>query len=217
MIRFLLKVCLIVASGVLCVSAAEERAPAWFPDGASISASASPTRVTVGDRILYTLRVVAPKGVAATLPVFGRTLGEFQIKDLGPLPVVKRKDGSEEISHRYELNLYETGVKSIPPFSVVLRGKGGQVAEIDAGSITVVSESVLDEDAKEIKDIKPPLALTYVPIAMIAGICVGVIAAAIAIFAFRRSRRRKKDAPSPPRSPHGIAYDELERLRAMNP
>lgn len=214
--RILLSVCLIVAAGVLGAAAAEKGSAAWPPDGASIAVLATPTRVTVGDKILYTLRVVAPKGVAATLPVFGRTLGEFRIKDLGPLPVVKLKDGGEEISHRYELNLYETGVKSIPPLTVVLRGKDGKVAELDAGPVVVVSESVLDKDAKEIKEIKPPLTLTYVPVALILWLCMGIAAAALAIFALRRIRRRGKIAPAPPRSPQGIAYDELERLRAMN-
>lgn len=212
--RFLLNVCLIVASGGLC--AAEERPAGWFPDGASIAVSASPTRVTVGDRILYSLRVVAPKGVTATLPVFGRTLGEFRIRDLGPLPAIARKDGFEEISRRYELNLYETGVKSIPPLSVVLRGREGKAAELDAGPIVVVSESVLDKDAKDIKDIKPPLALEYVPVTPIVWLCIGMAVATIAIFMLRRIRRKRKLAPPPPRSPQLIAYDELERLRAMD-
>lgn len=216
MSRFLLIVCMIVASGGLGASAAEERPAAWFPDGASIAVSASPTRVTVGDRILYTLSVVVPKGVTATLPVFGPTVGDFHIKDLGPLPIVKRKDGGEEISHRYELNLYETGVKSIPPLSVVLRGEGGKAAELNAGPIAVVSESVLDKDAKDIKDIKPPLALAYVPVAPVVWLCVGAAVAALAVFAFRRIRRKRELAPPPPRSAHDVAYDELERLRAMD-
>lgn len=206
---------MIVASGVLA-AAAEERAPGWFPEGAGISASASPTRVTVGDKILYTLRVAAPKGVAVTLPSFGRTLGDFQIKDLGPLPAAMRKDGCEEMAHRYELNLYETGVKSIPPLPVVLRGPDGKAAEIDAGPIAVVSESVLDRDAKDIRDIKPPLALAYVPAAPLAWLCAGMAAAALAVFAFRRIRRKMALAPPAPRSPRDVAYEELERLRAMD-
>jgi hypothetical protein len=214
--RFLFNVCLIVAAGVLGAPAAGEKSASWLPEGAGIAVLASPTRVTVGDKILYSLRLVVPKGVAATLPVFGRTWGEFRIRDLGALPVVKRKDGCEEISRRYELSLYETGVKTIPPLSVVLRGQGGKVAEIDAGPVIVVSESVLDEDAKVIKDIKPPFKLTYVPIALIVGVSVGIAVAALAFLMLRRAGRKRETAPSPPRSPHGIAYAELERLRAMN-
>jgi len=211
----LLNACVIAAAGVACASAADERPAAWTPDGVSIAVSASPTRVTVGDRMLYTLRVVAPQGMTVSPPVLGRTVGEFQIRDLGQLPAVRRKDGSEEISYRYELRLYETGEKSIPPLTVTLKSQQGKVAEVDAGSVAVVAESVLDKDAKDIKDIKPPLELAYIPVAPLVWLCAGGAAVAAALVALRRVRRKRELSP-PPRLPHLIAYEELARLLAMN-
>jgi len=208
--------CVIVAAGAACASGAEERPAAWLPDGVSIAVSAIPTRVTVGDRILYTIRVVVPQGITATPPVFGRTVGEFHIRDLGQLPAVRRKDGSEEISYRYELRLYETGEKSIPPLTVALKSQQGRAAEFDGGAIAVVSESVLDKDAKDIKDIKPPLKLAYIPIAPIVWLCAGVVAAAVALTALRRIRRKSELSKPPLCAPHLIACEELRQLLAMN-
>lgn len=208
--------CVIVAAGAVCASTAEERSVAWLPDGVSIAVSAGPTRVTVGDRILYTIRVVVPQGITVTPPVCGRTVGEFDIMDIGQLPAARRKNGSEEFSYRYELRLYETGKKSIPPLTVALKGREGKVAEVDGGAIAVVAESVLDKDAKDIKDIKPPLKLACIPVTPIVWLCVGGAAAAAALVALRRVRRKGELSKPPPRPPHLIAYEELAQLLAMN-
>jgi hypothetical protein len=208
--------CALLALAAAPAGGTEGATPVWRPEGVSLVVSASPTRVTVGDRILYTLGITVQEGVTVTPPAVGQKLGDFRIRELGREPASRGKDGRRAFSFLYDLRAYETGDKYIPPLGVVLSSDRGQTAELDAGRIAVVVESVLDKDPKDIKDIKPPLGLSYVPVRMIIWLGAGAAAAVAAvILVSRRKRRGDLEGPSP-LPPHVIAYAELQRLLEMN-
>lgn len=192
-----------------------EAPPAWQPEGVAVEASAGPTRVTVGDRILYTLVISVPKGLEVTPPALGQKIGDFHIREMGREQAA-RKEGKEEHRFLYDLRVYETGEKLIPPLAIAVRDDKGRATEVDGGSISVAVESVLDVDPKDIKDIKPPLALAYIPVALLAWLGAGAALAVVAVILVARRRRPKEERKPPPPPPHVIAYDELRRLLGMN-
>lgn len=195
---------------------AEAPAPAWRPAGVRLTASASPTTVTVGAPILYRLAVFVPRGMTVSPPATGLQAGEFRIRELGRKTVADPKRGGEEVSVLYDLRAYETGEKQIPPLTAVVRAADGRTAEVDGGPVAVTVESVLDKESKDIRDIKPPLPLPYFPVGLVAWLAAAACVTAAAIVLFRRFGRRRAAAPLPPMPPHEIARDELRRLKAMN-
>ena len=173
-------------------------APAWRPEGVRVTASAAPTRVTVGDPVRYAFSVSAPEGLEIDLPPVAARAGDFSVRETGRAVRRDPKEKREEVAAVYDLRVYETGDKEIPPFRAIVRDREGRSAEIDGGAVAVTVESVLDADSKEIRDIKPPIALRRFP------------ARLAAILADRKS------PAVAPRPPHEIAREELRRLRAMH-
>lgn len=211
---------------ILCVApllagsaarAAEAQATAWRPEGVRVTASASPTRVTVGDPVRYVFSVSAPEGLDIDLPPAAARAGDFSMRETGRASRLDSKERRGEVTAVYDLRVYETGEKEIPPFTAVVRDRGGRSAEVDGGAVAVTVESVLDADPQGIRDIKPPIALRRFPARLAAILAVGAGALALAIaLILRRRRRRREAAAASPRPPHEVAREELRRLRAMN-
>ena len=192
-------------------------APAWRPEGVRVTASAAPTRVTVGDPVRYAFSVSAPEGLEIDLPPVAARAGDFSVRETGRAVRRDPKEKREEVAAVYDLRVYETGDKEIPPFRAIVRDREGRSAEIDGGAVAVTVESVLDADSKEIRDIKPPIALRRFPARIAAILAAGAGAIAVAAALVLRRRRRREAAPAvAPRPPHEIAREELRRLRAMH-
>ncbi len=207
-----------IAFGLICIASARGEEPvsaAWRPDGVSMVAYVTPTRATVGDKILYTVGLTVPEEATVSWPPIAQRLGDFRVRDLGQQTSEKIEDGRRKISRLYELRLYETGARYIPSMTVVLRNENGKTAEIETGEIAVNVVSVLDKAAKDIKDIKPPLSLTYFPASFFFWFGLGCAAiAAAAVWLLRRRTRKIVHEPPPP--PHVKAYEELRRILAMD-
>lgn len=196
--------------------AVEPGSPAWQPEGVSIVAYARPTRVTVGDRILYTVGVAAPEGVAVSWPPIGQSLGDFRILDLGEQASGKTADGKKKVSHLYGLRVYETGQRYVPSMTIGLRNEKGDTADVQTGEIGVNVVSVLDKEAKDIRDIKPPFSLAYFPAGFLLWIALACAAVAAVIMWVKRRRGGKVERKPELLPPHVIAYEQLRRILAMN-
>lgn len=209
--------CIAVIYAVVAIAQAGGVAPAASGRiEVSVVAHASPTRVTVGDRILYTLGVAVPKGTSVTFPSVGQLLGDFRVRDLGRSSSAGSKNERDEFTQVYEMRVYKTGERFIPSMTVALKNMQGETQRIETGEIAVRVESVLDKEAKDIKDIKPPLALAYAPGLFFLWIALGGAAVAAAIVWVRRRKSGKTVLQPPPPPPHVIAYEELKRILAMN-
>jgi len=206
-------ICILWCATILVATAAvggSESARAWLPEGVRVSASVNPTRMTIGDRILYTLTVTAPEGIEIARPSVPGEAGGFRIMPLG------LRQGKGTISYLYDLRMYETGEKLIPAPVVVVKNRDGRTASLSPGTIPIVVESVLSADSRDIRDIKPPLELGYIPMRLFVWVLIGAaLVAGAAILFLRRMRERKVAAP-PLLPPHLAAYAELDRLLAMN-
>jgi hypothetical protein len=182
--------------------------------GVDIIASAAPTRLTIGDRILYTLHVKTSGGVSVTFPAVGKTLGEFYITDMGG---TAQGDKGQGESRAYALQIFEAGDHVIPSMVLVARYADGSMKEFKTGEIAVRVESLLGDDATDIKDIKPPFSVPYFPAWLVVwGIVAAVVVAAVIVFIVRRRRSAGAAPPPPPLPPHLIAYEELRKIKALN-
>lgn len=215
--HWLVFLCAAASCAASVCSAAETPSPTWRPEGVRVTASASPTRVTVGDPICYTLAVSAPEGLDIVPPPAGTRAGDFSLREIGRTSPGGPHGARVELTVRYDLRVYKTGGREIPPFVAVVRNRAGQAVEVDGGAVAVVVESVLDEGAADIRDIKPPLTLSSSSARLIAAIAAAaVVLAAVAAAIARRLRRRGPPPSRPPRQPHEVALDELRRLRGMH-
>jgi hypothetical protein len=103
----------------------------------------------------------------------------------------------------------------IPSQPIVFRGGDGKNVELSTGEIAVEVVSVIAGKAEDIRDIKPPLEITYFPVAaLVLVIVIAVVAASVIILYVRRKRRPGKIKGAPPPPPHVIAYMELREIVA---
>lgn len=187
------------------------------PDALSVAIGVDRERITVGDPLHYTVHVMSPPGALVEWPEQPRTVGAFEVRSFAHEGPFIRADGWSADTLRYELTVYETGVHTIPPLALPYTLQDGRqgVAQTDSARITVAS--VIDDEAKDIRDLKDPADIPvivpwYLWIAA-AVLALGLMAGGV--YLYRRWKRRLEEeetAPPAPRLPHEIAYDELEQL-----
>jgi len=178
-----------------------------------VSASVDKDKITIGDKITYTLNVKADKDIEIKFPEFAENLGGFAIKDFGS----SEKSWFKTKTYRqwYVLDTYVSGKYSIPEATIEYRKKGQEEwQEVSTDEITVEVESILEsaEDKRDIREIAGPIAFHikipwYVQVILV----LIVLAAGIAFFLFKRKKTQSIFVP--PRPAHEIAYEALEVLK----
>jgi hypothetical protein len=204
---------------LVCASGFEEDEPQ--PEvGARVEAWISRDTLTVGDTLTVTL--------SATLPLGAQLLPFEQVPDLAPFVVRQVRlvmpdtlpDGSLRTGWDIEMALYLTGEHAVPPVELSIIEESGDTNRISSDSIPVVVMSVLPEDAQGLMPLKKQIRFPAEPPPWLWGIlaAIPVIVGLVLLDRRRRVHRGVYVAPQEPillRSPHEIAYDELDRLAAM--
>lgn len=182
-----LRLPLIVSLLVLAASALSQ------PSGVSVHSSVDRSAITVGDPIQYALTVRRGEKDTVEAPPVGIHLGGFEIRDYRRLDPQRTKDGWIEETTEYVITAYKTGDYEIPPVTVRFVTADGDTGRIRSEPIAISIESVKPSEAKDIRDIKPPVEIAGgVPIwAAIVGGVVG-IGAGIGLFLYLRHRRRTR-------------------------
>lgn len=181
-----------------------------------VNASVDKARITIGDKIVYTLTVNAAKNITVSMPDFAEGIGQFAITDYkqeGPLTkgdrVYWRRD--------YILDVYVTGTYRIPPAQIVYQLDAGDEKYIDTTPLFVTVKSILAEEDVELKDIKPFMlpdpVISKKLTALIAG-GVLLLAAMVSALVIWLKRRSRYVAPPPPA--HIVAFEALQLLREQN-
>ncbi len=189
----------------------------------TLNAEVDKDTITIGDPITYTISVVYGNGYHIELMNPGTNLGEFEIRDFHKEGPVKLDDGRLKIVNVYVISVYDTGEFTIPPFSIAYWKREDEKDTLATKEIKIHVKSIRSEDAKDIQDIKDPIAVkpsfTKYIVAGAAGFILfaGLIAALIVLV--RRRRRLKAEGPPPPRKvvpPHIIAVRELDGIEALD-
>lgn len=178
---------------------------------------------TVGDPIPLRLSVSYPGGFAVTLPQLAGSWGAFEVRSQENLDPVKDQDGSGIATSLITVTAWAPGVFDLPAIVIPYRDQEGDLGETVAPSRTVSIVSVLAEGETEKAELKPqatlpaPSRVSY----YLGTLFVLAIGGVVGWTGYRYLRRRPSAAAGSsldlnPRLPQEIAYDELERIEALD-
>jgi len=188
----------------------------------SIISSVDRTTCTIGDLLSYTVVVSYAESLRVEMPGLGANLGGFEIRDYNVYDD-KKKDGLIHSQVDYVISTFLTGEFKIPPLSVRYFTPSDSIGNILATeTIDITVKSVKPSEAGDIKDVKPPLDIPRNLWLLLRWIGLGIFMAAlaaVAVILYLRRRAGKALIPlreAPPRPPHEIALEALERLKSSD-
>jgi len=187
----------------------------------SISSSVDRDVITIGDLINYNISVAHDKEIKVEYPGLGVNLGAFEIRGyeiFEPEEVDKRIINKVE----YIITTFDTGNYVIPPITVSYFSSDSIEKELKTDIIKIRVNSVKPSEAKDIRDIKPPLEIKadyrrYIYYGL-AGLGAALLAC-ILIFYFKKRKRGENIIPKrrkPIKPAHIEAIEELEKLINSN-
>ena len=196
---------------VLIVAASAARA-----EPVEVRAHAERDTVTVGSRFRYVVEVTtAPDAEVFVAQPSERVSEEFEIVDFGVEPPVTR-DGKAVLTRWYTLVGFTLGDHLIKSPPVRYRRPGDEMADAPGVETRVSVESVLDKAGKvdDIRDIRPPedVPIDWRPWELLGGGALAALALGAVLYRLLNRPRRARSA-LPPRPPHEVAVEALERLR----
>jgi len=184
-----------------------------------VDANVDRNRITIGDRIKYTLVIDRLADLNIKTPGDAANLGSFEIKDYSITPPIEDSGRIREEFH-YTISVYDTGSYVIPPFPVAFQNADSQWQYISSEALDISVESILKEGDIQLRDIKPPFNLPtdwLKWLLMIGGLLL-ILGIALAIYLHYRNQSGegpvfRKEVVRPA---HEIALEELEALEQSN-
>ncbi len=186
----------------------------------SVASSIDRDTITVGDPVLLRVTVELASGWQVADPGVARALGEFDVIETESALQTRLAGGATRIVFRYRVSAYRVGEQTIPSISVSITGPRGESGKADTAPLVVTVRSVIlpDEDATDIKPLKPQLAIP----GLLASELVRWVFAAIALFAVLAAvavvwlfLRRPKVPAAGGLTPAQRALAELEKVAAL--
>lgn len=175
-----------------------------FADEGRITASLDRSEITIGDRIQLFLEVDVPEGSRVETPDLQGKLGGLELKK------IEKKGPNGFIA---TLTGYSVGKYIVPPISVTVHLPDGKVFSLSTLQLFVEVRSILKvgETMQDIRDIKGVLRLAgfWVSPFTILGL---LLLLGIVTFFLRKKRKLLPTEASPPRPPHLLALQELDRI-----
>jgi hypothetical protein len=195
---------------------------AFAENGALIRVKAEVDKsiITIGDRIIYSLRIDHDRGIKIEQPGHGANLGQFEIKDYKIHDILQRDDIITQ-KFEYQISVFDTGKFVIPPFPVAFfdSDTSRKFQIIQSEPIEIFVESVLTAEDKELRDIKPPWEIPldiskWIWLAII--FLVTILGTLFGIYYYRKRKKgeslfkREKIRPA-----HEIAFEDLVKIKAI--
>ena len=191
--------------------------PAFGSAQVHIRSDVDTTLVTVGDRITLTVRVTHPADGSVLWPD-SLDLSPFELLAAQVLPTESR-DGARVSSTAFQLTAFELGELEIPAFDVdVVRGDGRrETLRTDRFGVEVVT--VGQDETGDIREIRGPLMIPVSVLQIASWLLMLLLAVAAGAWGYRRWAQSRAGQPvaapgPPPRPPHEIALEALDRLAA---
>jgi hypothetical protein len=183
-----------------------------------VKSAVDTSRITIGDRITYTLSIDHVDTMRVEKPGEGVNLGQFEIKDYKIYDPIQQEGRIQE-KFEYVISVFDTGAFVIPPFPVAYFPTDSlrDYKIIEASPITIYVESVIQDEERELRDVEPPIDIPYNYLVLISIISSVLLIGAMLYFGYRLYKKRKETGylikpPQPPRPAHEIALAALEEL-----
>jgi len=183
-----------------------------------VNSAVDTSRITIGDRIKYTLSIDHVDTMRVEKPGEGVHLGQFEIKDYKIYDPV-RQEGRILEKFEYVISVFDTGTFIIPPFPVAYfpTDSLGEYKLIEASPITIYVASVILDEERQLKDVKSPIDIPYDYILLFSVIFSIILVGVLVYLGYRLYIKRKETGylikpPEPPRPAHEIALAALDEL-----
>ncbi|MCX5713641.1 MAG: hypothetical protein NT033_02300 [Candidatus Omnitrophica bacterium] len=170
--------------------------------------------VSIGDKVKYSICILADKGIEVEFPVFQENLGDFAVKDFGKS--TRTFFSRKTIIQWYLLDTYITGKYTLPKPVIKYRHyKDKEWNQIEGSQLEVEVKSLLDKSDAHlaIRDIKAPvnLPVKWLKFFILGGIVLIIFGGVLAYGYFRKKKVILENAFKRPA--HEIAFEQLEALR----
>ncbi len=178
----------------------------------SLSAKASKTRLTVGERFQVEVRATGPRGTTWTFPP---EAGDEKVDLRVSSGLASTNATSGHDGRRYQAAVFAADEVSVPSVTVRYRLPDGSEGELQTDPIPLHIVSVLPQDPQERKlaDIRGPLGLSVgraFYLALATATILTLVLSGTALWALWRRRRRSAPPPAVVQPP------DLEALSALN-
>jgi hypothetical protein len=192
-----------------------------------VSAEVDRETITVGDRIVYTVRAEHDKDLVVDFPQLASAWGDFEVLSQRPLQPGKGSQGRVITGKEYVITAFTVGEHTTSPLRVSYLDRQGQTQEIETDPIRITVASVLTgtegvTSTLDIRDLKPQAELprdwSWLLWAGLTGLVLALAILALLWFLARRRKRARAVAPTAVvdlRPPEKIAYKELERIAGL--
>lgn len=186
-----------------------------------LNSRAEPAKVTVGDRVIYTVNIIAPdlSHVSVKESFSGDKASTWSLIDKHAPQDTKLNATEWQRSITYTLSPFEVGTIATPQIDVVYDTPNGakRTKTVPAARIEVTSVLPAGQAKAEMKDVKPPLAMPFPKwLMVVAGVIVAAVVAWIVWVIARATRKRVAAIVRPPKRPDEWALDELQAIEREN-
>lgn len=125
----------------------------------SVESHVDRATITIGDRILYTLKVTTDPKVKLEPLSLGSNLGAFEVKDYKIYDPEKTKEGRVVNKSEYVITTFTTGEYVIPPIFINYTDSQGEKKQIQSEPLFILVKSVgaTESDKEDIRGLKPPI------------------------------------------------------------
>ncbi len=193
-------------------------ATALAQDRISVESTIDKQSITIGDRVIYTVKISSDTALVVDSLTVGSNLGMFEIKDYTPRQV-ESAGGLRISTESFEITTFTTGDYQIPPITIRYLTPAGDAKSLTTDPIPIKVNSLLKgEEGEDIKPLRGPMDFAS-PIPWIWIILGAVVLAGGLIFYFfyrRAGQSIDLGEPVDTRLPWEIALDELARLKASD-
>ncbi len=189
--------------------------------------SATPDRpLTVGDHITLRLEATHPLNSKIDLPQVPEQWGPFEVLDQTAPDTVDNNDGTATTGKDIVVTIFETGDFQTPSLVITHHRADGSTEELGTPVIPLKITTVLTDDTT-LRDLKPQADMPTPPIWpwLVAGLLLTMmllgLLAGVGLWLYDRRRKHVALELAPAlfvdmRPPEVIAYEELDRIEALN-
>lgn len=188
----------------------------------SVSLTAQPDVLTVGDVVVLTLEVTHPVDYVVVVPRLDREWGSFEIVSQSSVRSESEGGGTTRTRQQLEVTLFMPGTFETPVLPLSIRKPDGGIEQVLASPVELTVNSVLSGTDDQLIDIRSPADMSAPswrsPIALaITAFAAAALALAV-IFVNRRIRGPREQFVSAidTRTPWEIAIQEIERIERID-